>query len=170
MKDGDVLTIRHLRRRDETPDGWRELPQDVANYHAQFSLLIAKDDMSEPLPDDNPKTVHGAAKPGLHAIPASALLHLGQAMEDGRRKYGLANWRQDRVSASTYYNAALRHLMAWWDGQDTAADSGLHHLAHAMACCAILLDADELGKLNDDRPMAGNFPEIVARLTKKVEA
>lgn len=166
MRPGEIVEIRHLRRRDEVPEGWHIVPQDVANYHAQFSLLIAKDSMTD-LPDDNPKTVHGAAKPGLHAIPVSALLHLGQAMEDGRRKYGLANWRQDRVSASTYYNAALRHLMAWWDGQDEAPDSGLHHLAHAMACMAIVLDADEIGKLNDDRPMVGNFPEIVKRMTKE---
>lgn len=171
MKDGDVMEIRHLRRRDPIPEGWHVLPQDVSQYHAQFSILIGKDEMTAPLPDDNPKTAHGVAKPGFHGIPAGAILHMGRAFQNGLDKqYGLANWRDDRVSASTYYNAVLRHMLAWWDGQDDAPDSGVHHLAHVMACCAILLDADELGKLNDDRPRVGNFAEIVARLTKDVAA
>lgn len=134
---------------------------------------IPADDRPEPtselrLPDDNPKTVFGVAKPGVHCIPPSALLHLGQAMANGEAKYGLMNWREDRVSASTYYDAAVaRHFPAWWDGEDYAGDSGVHHLAHVMACCAILIDAIETGMLNDDRPIKGNLPELIARLTKK---
>jgi hypothetical protein len=42
--------------------------------------------------------------------------------------------------------------MAWFNGEECAQDSGVHHLAHAMACLAILLDAKTCGKLNDDRP------------------
>lgn len=102
--------------------------------------------------DDNPKTVMGSAKPPLHAIPPVALLHLGQAMADGERKYGLVNWRERTVSSSVYYDAMMRHLLEWWDGTDRAADSGRHHLAHVMACCAILLDAENIGRLNDNRP------------------
>lgn len=119
-------------------------------------------------PDDNPKTILGLTKPSLSSIPPVALFHLGQAMGDGRAKYGPMNWRTDRVSATIYYDAALRHLMAWWDGEERASDSGVHHLAHAMGCLAILLDAQGMGQLNDDRPVAGLLPAFLAANTKKV--
>jgi hypothetical protein len=88
-------------------------------------------------------------------------------MSDGKAKYGPMNWREKRVTSSVYYNAAMRHLMAWWDGEDLAPDSGVHHLAHAMACLAIVLDAESVGKLNDDRPTPGNFGATVETLTVK---
>ncbi len=118
-------------------------------------------------PDGNPKTAAGAAKPKTSAIPPLAIMRLGQAMEDGRRKYGLTNWRGEKVSSSVYFDAAMRHLLAWWDGEDRALDSGVDHLAHVMACCAILIDADSMaGWLNDDRPaVKGAF----AREVRKAE-
>ena len=118
-------------------------------------------------PDDNPKTVMGLAKPPFRAIPPVALIHFGRAMMDGLRKYGIVNWRDAPVTASTYYDAALRHLLAYWDGEDTAEDSGVDHLGHVMACCAIILDAREQGTLNDDRGTKGMFSKLVAKLTIK---
>src|SRR6185369_16987370 len=49
----------------------------------------------------------------------------------------------------------LRHLAEFLDGANTASDSGIHHLAHAKACCGIVLDALETGNLIDDRPAKG---------------
>lgn len=122
------------------------------------------------LPDTNPKTRFGAAKPGIHAIPPVALLHLGRGMEDGEVKYGLTNWRENEVSASVYYDAAFRHFAAWWDGEECAPDSGVHHLGHVMACCAILLDAQHMDRLNDNRPsVPGPFSRMVKELTRALE-
>lgn len=117
-------------------------------------------------PDTNPKTAVGLTKPSLRAIPPAALLHLGRAMSNGEGKYGLFNWREHAVSSSVYYDAAMRHLLAWWDGENEAADSGVHHLAHVMACCAIVLDAHASGKLNDNRGLPGAFPELVEGYTR----
>lgn len=123
--------------------------------------------MPEAPPDTNPKTVFGQAKPGIHAIPPVALLHCGRGMENGEGKYGLTNWRENEVSASVYYNAAFRHLAAWWDGEQVASDSGVHHLGHVMACCAILLDAEHMGQLNDNRPaVPGPFAQAVDEMTR----
>lgn len=103
-------------------------------------------------PDDNPKTAHGLRKPSLHAIPPVALMLLGQAMMEGKRKYGPFNWREQKISTSVYYDAALRHLMSYWDGEDIDPDSGLPHPVKAIACLVILMDAMAQGSLNDDRP------------------
>ena len=88
-------------------------------------------------------------------------------MADGEIKYGLLNYRTKAVAASVYFDAKLRHTFAWWDGEDLARDSLRHHLAHDMACDAILLDAMETGNLIDDRGTPGTFSEMIERLTKK---
>lgn len=105
--------------------------------------------------DNNPKTRLGALKVPLHLVPPSASHYLALALADGAKKYGPYNWRSEPISISTYYGAMKRHVDAFWDGQDEASDSGVHHLAHAMACCALMLDAMECGKLVDDRPSEG---------------
>ena len=104
-------------------------------------------------PDGNPKSIQGAKKYSLRYIPLPALVAVGQAMEDGAKKYGPANWREAGVAASVYTDAALRHLFQYFDGGQTVAeDSGAHHLGHAMACLAIIIDAEYNGTLIDDRP------------------
>jgi len=118
-------------------------------------------------PDTNPKTAYGIKKPSLSVVPPVALLHASAAMMDGADKYGPYNWRESAVSSSVYYDAAQRHLLAWWSGEDRAQDSGVHHLGHLMACASILLDAEASGTLNDNRPWAGpDFGALVAELTR----
>ena len=113
-------------------------------------------------PDDNPKTAVGVTKVPLHLVPPSASHHLALAFKDGAAKYGPYNWRDHTVSASVYVAAAKRHIDAWWDGEDLSADAKVEHLAHAMACLAIILDAASVGKLNDDRPAPGASPRLQA--------
>lgn len=120
------------------------------------------------LPDDNPKTRFGVAKPPLHLIPSTALAHESCAFRDGAAKYGPYNWRIDRVSASTYVAAAKRHIESWFNREEQAQDSGVHHLAHARACLAILIDAQECRMLNDDRPPAVDLQGVFDRLTLEV--
>jgi hypothetical protein len=89
------------------------------------------------------------------------------AMADGARKYGPYNWRESPISVSTYISAAQRHMAAYWDGEQNAKDSGVHHLAHAMACFALLLDAESLSVLIDDRPPKGKAADIQAAYANK---
>lgn len=120
------------------------------------------------LPDNNPKTRFGVTKPPMHLIPATALAHEACAFRDGAQKYGPYNWRENQVSASIYVAAAMRHLESWFNGERCAQDSGVHHLGHARACLAILLDAEEIGKLNDDRPIAVDLQAVYDRLTMQI--
>ncbi|WP_051447580.1 dATP/dGTP diphosphohydrolase domain-containing protein [Rhizobium leguminosarum] len=118
-------------------------------------------------PDGNPKTAIGLTKPSMSNLPATALIPMMQAFADGAKKYGRLNWREKGVTGSIYYDAAMRHLMAWWDGEDEADDSKVDHLGHAMACLAIIYDAKQHAKLNDDRFGSGAFSALVKAATKK---
>ena len=104
-------------------------------------------------PDGNPKSLQGAKKYSLRYLPLPAAIAVNQAFEDGAKKYGAANWREKGVATTVYIDAALRHIELYFDcGQQKAADSGIHNLGHAMACLAIILDAEHNGTLTDDRP------------------
>lgn len=103
----------------------------------------------------NPKDVlaRNESRVLLHLIPTPGLIPAALALMDGARKYGPYNWRDEGVGATTYVSAAERHLRAWLDGEEDAGDSGVHHLGHAIACLAIILDAQAVGNLVDDRPL-----------------
>lgn len=101
---------------------------------------------------ENPKESQGALKPGMSAVPVPALVDIGRVMAHGAAKYGRHNFRETRVNASTYFDAVLRHLFAWWEGEDADPESGLPHLAHAAAGLTVVMDAGLQKKLNDDRP------------------
>jgi hypothetical protein len=119
------------------------------------------------LPDNNPKSAYGVKKaPTLSVIPASAILVLGQVMALGAQKYGRFNYREKNVAASVYVDAALRHLIAWNAGQDTDPESGVSHLGHVLACASILIDAQGLDKLVDDRSKNQAEQDLLERFTK----
>jgi hypothetical protein len=88
------------------------------------------------------------------------------AHAEGARKYGPWNWRTNKVCATTYIGAIMRHLTAWQDGEDLDPDSGLTHLAKIAACCNILMDAQHCGTLVDDRSKVptGMDPVVIADL------
>jgi hypothetical protein len=107
-------------------------------------------------PDNNPKTQFGLKKAPLHLVPPSAIRGLAEAFENGAAKYGAFNWREKQISSTVYYAACLRHLTDWYDrvdAGDVAPDSGVHHVKHAMACLAMILDTLDSDKLNDNRPV-----------------
>lgn len=121
----------------------------------------------EGYPDNNPKTALGVKKIPLHLVPPSSTFYLAKAFADGAGKYGPYNWREKGISASVYYAAAKRHLDDWWDGEEVADDSLVEHVAHAMACCALILDAASLGMLNDDRPPKGASARLQKEFNKE---
>jgi hypothetical protein len=43
----------------------------------------------------------------------------------------------------------------------------VHHLAHARACLGIIIDAESIGALVDDRPTRGAAGDLIKRYTKK---
>lgn len=101
----------------------------------------------------NPKDALGIKKAPLHCVPCGPLYELGLAMMEGGRKYGTHNYRAIGTRASVYYNAAMRHLTAWWEGEDIDPDSELHHLIKAVASLFVVRDSMLMGNHVDDRPV-----------------
>jgi hypothetical protein len=103
--------------------------------------------------DTNPKDKLGVRKAPMHCVPCGVMMELGLAMMEGGRKYGTHNYRSMGVSAAVYYDAAQRHLMDWWEGEDIDPDSGLSHVTKAIACLAVLRDSMLMLNWEDDRPI-----------------
>lgn len=99
----------------------------------------------------DPKGEIGKTKCPLHLVPPFAMAQQAWVHKLGADKYGPWNWRSNHVCASTYIAAIMRHLNAWRDGETLDPESGRSHLAHIMASCAIMLDAENCGTLVDDR-------------------
>ena len=121
------------------------------------------------LKNTNPKDLIGCDKLPLHLFPRTAVVLGCLAFLDGGLKYGRSNWRKAGVRASIYYDALNRHMDAWFEGEDLDPDSGLPHLAHALACIAILIDAQFSDKLKDDRMYPSKYREWVNKLTPYVK-
>jgi hypothetical protein len=117
----------------------------------------------------NPKDAIGSNKLPLHLWPTTATAMGCLGLLDGELKYGRSNFRKIGIRASIYYDAARRHLDAWFEGEDYAPDNGIPHLAHALACLAIIVDAEAAGKLNDDRMLPGGYRPLVEKLTPLVK-
>lgn len=102
--------------------------------------------------NSNPKDAIGIKKAPMSTVSAPVLMEMGLAMLEGDRKYGRHNYRVIGVRSSVYYDAAMRHLMAWWEGEDIDPDSGISHVTKALSCLSVLRDAMINEKFTDDRP------------------
>jgi hypothetical protein len=82
------------------------------------------------------------SKPRPSLIPPNALAQVLDVLEHGAKKYSADNWRKCE-DWTRYYDAAMRHLMAWRVGERHDPDTGLDHLAHACCSLMFLLEAGE---------------------------
>jgi hypothetical protein len=73
---------------------------------------------------------------------------LAIAMMEGGMKYGKHNYRDMGCKASTYFDAAVGHLVSWHEGEDIDPDSGVHQM-----------DSILMKNETDDRPI--RYPEGV---------
>ena len=79
----------------------------------------------------------------MSLLPWRAVQQIVSVLEFGAAKYGADNWQRVPEARQRYFDAAMRHLLAWWDGERLDAESGLPHLAHAGCCILFLLWSDK---------------------------
>jgi len=119
--------------------------------------------------DTNPKDAIGISKAPVSVVPLPFINAVGLAMMEGALKYGRHNYRPAGIRYSVYFDAAMRHLFAWWEGEDIDADSGLPHPVKAAACMAVLFDAMVQENGTDDRPPSSP-PGWLAGMNKHAKA
>jgi len=86
----------------------------------------------------------------VNLLSSEALLQTAAVLKFGADKYAEHNWRQG-FAWSRPLAAAMRHIMAFNDGEDKDPESGLSHLAHAMCCIMFLLEFEKTHRELDDR-------------------
>jgi hypothetical protein len=130
----------------------------------------------------NPKDVIGSKKLSTSLVPTAVVRYAALAFLEGAAKYGKFNWRVAGVRMSIYIDAMERHLMKlregeWADGDSLGPDpvtgerqgTGVPHLASAIACAGIILDANECGMLTDDRsPISAGAVDMLDNLAPKI--
>ena len=122
----------------------------------------------------NPKDVMGVKKAPMSTVSALVLAEVGVGMLEGALNYGRHNYRVVGVLASIYYDATLRHLRSWWEGEDIDPKSQLHHVTKAITSLVVLRDAMILEMYTDDRPprmanVTKFFADLDARAAALVE-
>lgn len=116
----------------------------------------------------NPKDMIGQRKATLSCIPMPVMMEVGVGMLEGAMKYGRYNWRTTSVKSSIYFDATMRHLIQWWEGDDIDTDSGIHHISKAITSLVVLRDAMICDKFVDDRPPGGVPEDWMAVLNSRV--
>ena len=91
-----------------------------------------------------------AGKPAYDLIPPEFLDGLAEVLGHGAEKYGAHNWWPG-MRWGRYFAACMRHLWAFWRGEDIDPETGFSHLLHAAACVAFLASYQARGVGQDDR-------------------
>lgn len=86
----------------------------------------------------------------LGAVDPAALMEVARVAGFGAEKYARYNFAKG-YAWSLSFDAMMRHLLAFWGGEEGDPESGLPHLAHAAWHCLALLTFQERGRGTDDR-------------------
>ena len=83
-------------------------------------------------------------------ITPEFIFELSEVLAYGAKKYEDRNWEKG-MKWSRPFGALMRHLWAWWKGEDKDEETGFSHLAHA-ACNVMFLLTFESRRIGaDDR-------------------
>lgn len=118
---------------------------------SKVDLQIVEVPLTEGRKDDSGKLP-------FELLPHDALTEVTKVLRFGANKYAARNWEKG-MNWSRPYAALMRHMWAWWRGEDFDSETGVSHLAHA-ACCVLFLLSFHLRQAGtDDRPATENFPD-----------
>ena len=92
---------------------------------------------------------HDAQKDRWDLLPTAAVRQIVKVLTFGATKYGDQNWEFVAEARRRYYAATMRHLTAWWEGEENDMETGLSHLAHAGCCILFLLQKSLTNKTEE---------------------
>lgn len=139
----------------------------TGNHNAGCPLIPERAAGGEKL--SNPKDIIGSDKVPLSIVPGTTKAYLAIGHLEGMLKYGYVNWRAAGVRTSIYLDALERHIEKFKNGEWQDADTQVPHLANALACISIIVDAHECGMLTDDRPKQAPVGDVISRMSANVK-
>ena len=80
-----------------------------------------------------------SAKRRYSLLPTGTVNSVVDVLEFGSKKYTDNNWQKVPSAKTRYYDAAFRHIDAWFSGETKDSETGLPHLAHAICCLMFLM-------------------------------
>lgn len=83
-------------------------------------------------------------------LPRELLEGISEGLAFGAAKYGDYNWAGG-IKYSRCFAALMRHLWAWWSGEECDPESGISHLSHAGCNLGFLIAFHKRGTGEDDR-------------------
>jgi hypothetical protein len=87
-------------------------------------------------------------------LSVDSIMGTARILTFGAKKYADRNWEKG-ISFGRVYGALLRHIFAWWNGENKDPETGESHLHHA-SCCIHFLQHYVVNKEEykdfDDRP------------------
>ena len=103
----------------------------------------------------------------LELIAPEMMLGIGTVLTYGAKKYAAENWRNG-IQYKRVYGGVMRHMLAWFNGEDDDPETGLSHLWHASCGMMFLITytMHDYGKF-DDRPNMGTSPEKLKERLKE---
>lgn len=123
----------------------RGLTRDEAEAYARTLTIVTTAGMK-----------HDQSKEPLSLLSRTWLLGVSSVMAFGAKKYAPNNWRKG-IERTRLISAALRHILAYNEGEDTDPETGLSHLDHASCCLMFARETHETHPELDDRyKHAGN--------------
>lgn len=96
-------------------------------------------------------TKNDAGKPAMGLVAPELLVAVATILEFGARKYAARNWEKG-ISYTRVFGGLMRHLWAWWGGEENDPETGYSHLWHAGCGIMFLIAYNDRGMKDfDDR-------------------
>lgn len=84
-------------------------------------------------------------------VPLTSLEGAARVFEVGAKKYAPWNWAKG-MPWSVPYACLMRHMEAWYRGEDVDPETGQSHISHAMCNLIMLAHYERFYTEGDDRP------------------
>jgi hypothetical protein len=159
IKDKDVATsLTHTRPEPETPQ-----PTERERPGVPISAIFLSEESKRKIEmglfspeQEEARKAEKAGKLGIKfdeektrfdLLPWNEVKQVADVLTLGAKKYADDNWKYVPNGKKRYFAAAMRHLVAWKEGEKYDGETKFNHLAHALCCIFFLLFLDN----NDEK-------------------
>jgi len=125
FKIGEILEVKQIS------DNLYEVTE------GEYKGLGTLKDYIEPIAEEGIK--YDNEKLDWSLLPYEQVEEVVKVLHLGAKKYAPDNWKYVQPYKLRYFNAAMRHLIAWWKGERLDQETNISHLAHAICCLLFMM-------------------------------